>query len=115
MVKIRRWLLWSLVPGALAFAACACSAEAAIQEVLGTSAAAPVFLDCRPVSPTELEFQFSRPVRVVSFRIDPLLPLIEAEPLEEGELVRLGFSEPLGAGERYTAEILVDRWEEEEA
>jgi hypothetical protein len=105
MVKIRPCLLWSILPAALAFTACACSAGAAIQEVLGASAAAPVFLDCRPVSPTELEFQFSQPVRVVSFRVDPL---IEAEPLEEGELVRIGFPEPLEAGERYTAEILVE-------
>jgi hypothetical protein len=93
------------LPAALAFAACACSAEAAIQEVLGTSAAAPVFLECRPVSPREIEFQFSRPVKVVSFLIDPLT---EAVSYEEGELVRIGFSEPLGEGERYTAEILVE-------
>lgn len=98
-------LLWSIVPAALAFTACACSAEAAIQEVLGSSAAAPLFLECRPVSPTELEFQFSEPVKVVSFQLDPL---IEAESFEEGELVRIGFSEPLGEGERYTAEILVE-------
>jgi hypothetical protein len=108
MVKTNRCLLWGILPAALAFAACACSAEAAIQEVLGSSAAAPVFLDCRPVSPREIEFQFSRPVRVVSFRLDPLSPLIETAPLEEGELVRMGFSEPLGEGERYTAEILVE-------
>jgi hypothetical protein len=104
-VKTNRYLLWGILPAALVFAACACSAEAAIQEVLGTSAAAPVFLDCRPVSPTELEFQFSRSVKVVSFRTDPL---VEAESFEEGELVRIGFPEPLGEGERYTAEILVE-------
>jgi hypothetical protein len=98
-------LLWVIVPAALAFAPCACSAEAAIQEVLGGSAAAPVFLECRPVSSTELEFKFSRPVKVVSFQLDPLT---RTESFEEGELVRIGFSEPLGEGERYTAEILVE-------
>jgi hypothetical protein len=98
-------LLWGSLPAILVFAACACSAEAAIQEILGTSAAAPVFLEFRPVSPTELEFEFSQPVKVVSFRLDPLA---ETESLAEGELVRIGFSEPLGEGERYTAEILVE-------
>jgi hypothetical protein len=105
MVKIRSCLLWAILSAALAFAACACSAEAAIQEVLGASAAAPVFLECRPVSSTELEFQFSRPVRVVSFQLDPLA---EAETFEEGELVHIEFSEPLEEGGRYTAEILVE-------
>jgi hypothetical protein len=105
MMKISRYLLWGIVPAALAFVACACSAEAAIQEVLGTSAAPPVFLECRPVSPTEIEFQFSLPVKVVSFQ---LAPLAEAESLEEGELVRVKFTEPLQPGERYTAEILVE-------
>jgi hypothetical protein len=42
---------------------------------------------------------------VVSFRLDPLA---EAEPLEEGELVRIEFREPLEEGKRYTAEILVE-------
>jgi hypothetical protein len=105
VMKTSRCFLWGIMPAVLAFAACACSAEAALQEVLGISAEAPVFLDCRPVSPTELEFQFSQPVRVVSFQMDPLA---EAETFEEGELVRIGFSKPLGEGGRYTAEILVE-------
>jgi hypothetical protein len=104
-MKTKHFLLWGLFPAVLAFSACACSAEMALQDVLGAGGSAPVFLDCRAVSPTELEFQFSTPVRVVSFRLDPLT---EPDSLGEGDLVRIGFSSPLGEGERYTAEILVE-------
>jgi hypothetical protein len=104
-MKTTRFLLWSLFPVVLAFSACACSAEMALEEILGAGGTAPVFLDCRAVSPTDLEFQFSTPVRVVSFRLDPQT---EPDSLGEGDLVRVGFSAPLGEGERYTAEILVE-------
>ncbi|MDR1863120.1 MAG: hypothetical protein LBQ67_04275 [Treponema sp.] len=105
MVKTSFYLLWGVLSAVLALSACACSAEAAVQELLGTSAAAPVFLDCRSVSSTELEFRFSCPVRVVSFQ---MTPRVGAESIEEGDLVRVGFSEALGEGERYTAEMLVE-------
>ena len=66
---------------------------------------APVFLDCRPVSPTEIVFSFSKPVRVASLNFDPGL---EVHSIEEGQQIRINFAQPLDAGRRITADILVE-------
>ncbi|MCL2382261.1 MAG: hypothetical protein FWC64_11865 [Treponema sp.] len=82
----------------------ACSSEGNIHNVLGTNAEAPVFTDFRPVSPTEIVFSFSKPVRVASISFDPGL---KVESIEEGSEVRVSFAQPLEAGKRITADILV--------
>ena len=66
-----------------------CSTEGDIRKVLGTHAEVPVFLDCRPVSSTEIVFTFSRSVRVVSLNFEPLL---EAGPIEEGQEIRINLT-----------------------
>jgi len=84
--------------------ACSCSDEGYIQQILGVSVQAPVFLDCRTVSSTELVFKFSLPVRVTSLHFDPAL---ETESVEDGQEVIVTFTRPLEAGRKFTADILV--------
>jgi hypothetical protein len=76
-----------------------------IQKILGNSAEAPVFLDCRPLSAGEIAFLFSRPVRVVSLAFEPA---VEVESIEEGEEVRVHLADPLEGGEQFIADILVE-------
>jgi hypothetical protein len=104
-MKGYRFLFRLLFPAALVFSACACSSEAAIQQVLGDSAGAPVFLNCRAVSSDEVVFLFSLPVKVVSLVFDPPA---EADALGEGEEVKVKLSRPFNAGEKITADILVE-------
>ena len=83
----------------------ACSTEAGLQQLLGKGAAAPVFLDCRPVSSTELVFSFSAAVRVVSLEFDPAQTI---DYVEDGKEVRVSFASPLAEGTRVIADILVE-------
>ena len=85
--------------------AIACSTEGVIQQVLGFSTQAPVFIDCRPVSPTELVFRFSHAVTVSSLNFDPGY---EAEVIKEGTEVRVVFSRAPEEGRRITADIIVE-------
>ena len=89
----------------LSFFVSACSTETGIQKILGRSASAPLFLDCKPVSETELVFNFSLPVRVISFYLDPAA---EVASIEEGAEVRISLAEPFGIGEKVMADILVE-------
>jgi hypothetical protein len=110
IMKLYRVLFRCLLPAALVFSACACSTEAAIQKILGDSTEAPVFLDCKPVSETEIVFSFSRAVKVVSLLFDPAA---EFESIGEGappfgQEVLVSLKSPLKAGEKITADILVE-------
>jgi hypothetical protein len=100
-----RFLFRFLFPAVLVFSACGCSSEAAIQQVLGDSAEAPVFLDCRAVSSDKVVFRFSLPVKVVSLVFDPPG---EVGTLGAGEEVEVKLSRPFNAGEKITADILVE-------
>ena len=76
-----------------------------MRQILGTSVAAPVFLDCRPISATEIVFTFSMPVRVVSLYFDTD---IEAGTIGEGQEVTVTLARPLEEGRKITADILVE-------
>ncbi|MDR0497244.1 MAG: hypothetical protein LBH42_06500, partial [Treponema sp.] len=82
-----------------------CSTEGGLQQILGIKADVPVFLDCRPVSSTEMVFKFNAPVRVVSLDFDPPL---EINSIEEGNEVLVTFTGPLSEGKKVTADILVE-------
>ncbi|MDR2480180.1 MAG: hypothetical protein LBD48_12835 [Treponema sp.] len=88
---------------------CSCStgeaAAAATGQILGASSEAPVFLACKTVSETELEFQFSLPVKVVSLRFSPALAV---DSIEDGNTVRVCLGESPGPGERITADLLAE-------
>ncbi|MDR0876959.1 MAG: hypothetical protein LBN21_02815 [Treponema sp.] len=90
---------------ALAVLLCGCSTGEAIGQLLGQSSQAPVFMQCRAVSPTEISFQFSLPVTVVTINFDPAVPV---ESVDGGDLVTVKLAGGLGAGERITADILVE-------
>jgi hypothetical protein len=82
-----------------------CSTGEAIEQILGGSAAAPVFISCKAVSPTEIDFQFSSAVRVLSLNLSPGP---EAEAASEGSMVRVNLARAAGEGERLTADLLVE-------
>jgi hypothetical protein len=84
---------------------CACSSEAAIEQVLGINAEAPVFLGCKAVSPQNISFQFSLPVRVVSLHFDPSL---EVSSIQEGTQVEVTVNHDLPGGEAVTVNMLVE-------
>ena len=83
--------------------ACSCSTGEAAAQITGTSSQAPVFLACKAVSGTEIDFEFSRPVRIVSLHFSPSL---EVETIDEGDVVRVNFTEELSPGEKLTADLL---------
>ena len=82
-----------------------CSTGDVLQQILENNAQVPVFLECRPVSPTEIAFRFSQPVRVISLNFDPAL---EVDSVEEGEEVNVFFTQSPGEGRKITADILVE-------
>jgi len=88
-------------------AACSCASgvsEAAAQ-ILGKSSEAPVFLSCKAVSETEVDFRFSLPVKVTSLRFRPE---IQPDSVENGSTVRVVFSGGLKPGERVTVDLLAE-------
>ncbi|MDR1948691.1 MAG: hypothetical protein LBQ38_04800 [Spirochaetaceae bacterium] len=103
MMKVLRFIFGILA--ALFFTACSCSTESAMQQVLGISAEAPVFIACRAVSEREVTFQFSLPVRVSSLRFDPPL---EVESVTEGERVTVTLDMPPEGGNRIMADMVVE-------
>ena len=84
-----------------------CSSEGELQDILGLNSEtkSPVFLECRPVSPTEVVFNFSHPVTVVSVVFEPSL---EIDSVEDGSEVKVTFTGKIDAGMKITADILVE-------
>jgi hypothetical protein len=103
MKKNRFFTLLSI--SMLGFAAISCSTEGVLQQILGTRAEAPVFLDCRPVSSNEMVFKFSQPVNVKSLYFDPPL---EVDSIEGGDEVTVVFAKKLEEGRKVTADIIVE-------
>jgi hypothetical protein len=83
----------------------ACSTEAALQDILGGSTEAPVFLACRALSPRDVAFQFSRPVTLSSLRFDPPLTV---EAAAQGDTVAVTLETPLEGGVRVVADMVVE-------
>ena len=82
---------------------CSCSTEEAASRILGTSSQAPVFLACKAVSGTEIDFQFSQPVKVVSLHFSPP---VEIESVDDGTIVRVNIGSGLSPGAKLTADLL---------
>jgi len=87
----------------LVFSVCSCSTGEAAAQILGTSSQAPVFLACKAVSGTEIDFLFSLPVTVVSLNFNPP---VEIQSIEEGDVVRVSFAGEMPPGEKLTADLL---------
>jgi len=77
----------------------------AAEQILGKSSKAPVFLSCKAVSETEIDFEFSLPVKVTSLHF---APEIQPDAIENGSTVRVRFSTGPGPGEKVTADLLAE-------
>jgi hypothetical protein len=88
---------------------CSCAtgtgAEAAAALIRGNSSEPPVFLSCKAVSETEVQFQFSKPVKVISLYFSPE---VQMDEVEDGSTVRVSFSSKLTLGMRLTADLLAE-------
>ncbi|MDR1859142.1 MAG: hypothetical protein LBQ69_06690 [Treponema sp.] len=104
-MKYRNLVLAGVLSVLCAVCSCASGSSEAAMLVLGKSSEAPVFLSCKAVSETEIDFQFSRPVKVTSLHFSPAIRL---EAVEDGSTVKVSFSEGPGPGERLTADLLAE-------
>jgi hypothetical protein len=101
----------SFMTALTALALCAvlmsCADDTAINKVLGGYAEAPVFIAYKAASSTEIEFQFSVPVRVVDSYLDKDM---EFEPFPETyePTIALRFLSDRSGGESITAAFLVE-------
>jgi len=86
---------------------CSCASDGteAAAHILGKSSTAPVFISCKAVSETEIDFQFSLPVKVTSLHFSPE---IQPDEIENGSTVRVIFNGGPGPGERVTADLLAE-------
>jgi hypothetical protein len=89
------------------FTVCSCATggndPAAI--ILGESSRPPVFLSCKAVTETEINFEFDKPVTVKALHFSPD---VEVEAIENGRIVKVMVSGGPGPGERLTADLLVE-------
>ena len=88
----------------------ACSTEGSLQRLLGSSASSIVFYGCKTPAEGEVQFYFSREVKITSLYFDPPM---ETEILGEGETVSVSFSpspskQSLPGGALVSADILVE-------
>jgi hypothetical protein len=109
MSKIKISVPWGIILPIL-FGACSCSTEQALHKVLGASAETPVFLGVKALSPQEIQFEFSKPVTVLSLNFDPPLDILSISDGKTGEesaaLVTL--KEALRGGAQIVADLLVE-------
>jgi hypothetical protein len=84
---------------------CATGGTEAAEHILGKSSESPVFISCKAVSETEIDFEFSLPVRVTSLHFSPD---IQPDEIENGSTVRVSYSDGPGPGERVTVDLLAE-------
>ena len=87
---------------------CSCATEIGgdvAGQIIGNKSVSPVFLSCQAVSETEINFRFSKPVKVMSLNFSPSLTLDE---VENGSTIRVTFNNGPGAGKRLTADLLAE-------
>ncbi|MDR0323023.1 MAG: hypothetical protein LBI12_01085 [Treponema sp.] len=95
-----------LILGACIVLGSCSTGEAAISSMMqGDSSQAPVFLGCRAVSEREVEFEFSKPVKVTSLAFDPAMAI---ESVEEGSTVKVILKETAEPGMMITADLLAE-------
>jgi len=97
-----------IIAGMAALLVTACSTEADLQHMLGTSASSPVFYGYKTPLEGEVDFFFSKEVKVMSMYFDPLM---ETEIQSQGKTVVVRFNQPgkaLPGGSKVTADLLVE-------
>jgi hypothetical protein len=85
---------------------CSCATRAGgefAEQIISQKSESPVFLSCRAVSETEINFCFSKPVKVTSLHFSPT---VNVDEMEDGETVRVIFSGGPGPGEKLNADLL---------
>ena len=82
-----------------------CSTEASLQRLLGTSDSSVVFFGCKTPAEGEVNFYFSRDVKVTSMYFDPPM---ETEILSQGEMIAVRFNSALPGGSLVSTDILVE-------
>ena len=102
---MKKNIILNILLFSLLYSACSNAHESVIQRVLGINATAPVFINCKATSPTEVEFHFSTPVKVNSIYFEPEIAF---EDISEGEVVTVNLKQQLLGGELITADILVE-------
>ncbi|GMO25072.1 MAG: hypothetical protein Ta2B_04520 [Termitinemataceae bacterium] len=94
-----------IIPVILVLITVSCSDETAINKILGTSAQAPVFMNYKVVSGTQVDFNFNIPVKVIS---TSFIPAIEIASTADGESVSVHFAGDHSGGMQLTADVLVE-------
>ena len=89
----------------IVFGSCSTEDPAPSALMLGGSSQAPVFINCRAVSEDQIEFEFSRPVKITSLNFDPDLEIAE---VEDGSTIKVKFNEALEPGTLITADLLAE-------
>jgi len=86
---------------------CSCATDGieAAERILGKSSETPVFISCKAVSETEIDFEFSLPVKVTSLHFSPE---IQPDAIENGSTVRVSYNGGLKPGERVTVDLLAE-------
>jgi hypothetical protein len=84
---------------------CATDGTETAAQILGKSSETPVFLSCKAVSETEIDFLFSLPVKVKALHFSPE---IQQGEIENGSTVRVNFSGGPGPGELVIADLLAE-------
>jgi hypothetical protein len=82
-----------------------CGGDDALNALLGTSAAAPVYTGYKVISGTQVDFYFSAEVRVVSAHFEPEAGI---ERTEDGNTVSVLWTSDHSGGEKFIADILVE-------
>ena len=88
-----------------------CSTEEGANGILfwSNSSQAPVFLGCKAVAEDEIEFTFSKPVKVKSINFNPELAIVSSDTADHDDrIVRVKLEEKLPPGILLTADILAE-------
>ncbi|MDR2942156.1 MAG: hypothetical protein LBV17_06165 [Treponema sp.] len=80
-------------------------AAGAAARLFGGSSEALLFLNCRAASEDEVQFEFSRPVKIKSLSFEPNITVVL---IEEGSTVKVRLNEVQQPGKEITADILAE-------
>ncbi|MDR2419077.1 MAG: hypothetical protein LBD79_08480 [Treponema sp.] len=101
------FLVWTILFPAFLYSAGSCSNAPLLEQTFISNASmeAPAFIACKAVSPLEIEFEFTTPVKLVSLNFDRP---VEVESIIDGSQVKVTLKKRLAEGEAVTADILVE-------
>jgi hypothetical protein len=103
-VSVKKIVLF-LAAGWTLFSSCSTGEAVTNGMFSGRSSEALVFHNCRAVSEDEIEFEFSKPVKITSLSFEPFLQIAS---IEEGSMVKVKLSAEPGPGILFTAELLAE-------